>query len=67
MKSFDSTIRQYLLSEALGYNNYKTQDEKMEEVFLNMTALEKSLLGNARYLLNRTTAEINMSSEHVGE
>ena len=66
MKSFDSTIRQYL-SEALGYNNYKIEDEKMEEVFLNMTALEKSLLVNARYLLNRTTAEINMSSEHVGE
>ena len=39
----------------------------MEEIFLAMTALEESLLGNASHYLNQTTNEINMSSEHVGE
>ena len=66
MKSVDSTIQQYL-NKVTGTGKCKTEEEKMEELFLAMTALEESLLGNASHYLNRTTNEINMSSEHVGE
>ena len=66
MKSFDSTIQQYL-NKVTATGKCKTVEEKMEEIFLAMTALEESLLGNASHYLNHTTSEINMSSEHVGE
>ena len=68
MKSVDSTIQRYLNKVHVSATvKCKTEEEKMKELFLAMATLEESLLGNASHYLNRTTSEINMSSEHVGE
>ena len=48
-------------------NKSQQKQEKIEEVFLELTSLETSLLEYGQYNLNRTTSEFNMSSIHMGK
>ena len=48
-------------------NKSQQKQEKIEEVFLELTSLETSLLEYGQYNLNRTTSEFNMNSIHMGK
>ena len=48
-------------------NKSQQKQEKIEEVFLELTSLETSLLEYGQYNLNRTPSEFNMSSIHMGK
>nr|XP_058964841.1 adhesion G-protein coupled receptor D1-like [Pocillopora verrucosa] len=58
-----NTILQRLTKEIR--NKSQLKQEEIEDVFLELTSLETSLLEYGQYNLNRTTSEFNMSSIHM--
>ena len=59
-------IQKYL-NQSSGFGENKTQQERINDVFLASTVLEEFVLEFARYHLNRTSNHMHLKDEHIGE
>lgn len=62
MESFDTEMENYLNFTSAN----KTEQEKMNEVFLATNALEEFVLGFAKYHLNQSVPRLYFSNKKFG-